>query len=175
MTAALILSVPALARRLAREKRTGEKGPRRGHRTPVRGGGHRTLVFTNGCFDVLHVGHLKVLEWARRQGDALVVALNTDDSVRRLKGPTRPFVPLKDRARLVAGLKPVDYVTWFDEDTPLQTLKILRPDVLVKGGDWKSGDIVGGDLVKKVVRVPLARGRSTTQLADIIARRSREG
>jgi rfaE bifunctional protein nucleotidyltransferase chain/domain len=131
----------------------------------------KRVVFTNGCFDLVHAGHLRVLEWAKGQGDLLVVGLNSDASVRRLKGPRRPILPLADRAALVAALKPVDFVTWFSEDTPLRLIQRLRPDVLVKGGDWSSDSIVGREVVKSVVRVPLLKGRSTTGLIERIVGR----
>jgi rfaE bifunctional protein nucleotidyltransferase chain/domain len=131
----------------------------------------KTVVFTNGCFDLVHAGHLKVLEWAKRQGDVLVVGLNADVSVRSIKGPLRPILPLKDRAALLAALRPVDFVTWFSEDTPHQLIRRLRPDVLVKGGDWASNSIVGSEFVRKVVRVPLMKGRSTTGIIETIAHR----
>ncbi|MBK8871244.1 MAG: adenylyltransferase/cytidyltransferase family protein [Elusimicrobia bacterium] len=136
---------------------------------PLRRG--KTVVFTNGCFDLVHAGHLKVLEWAKRQGDILVVGLNSDASVRRLKGPRRPILPLADRAVLMAALKPVDYVTWFSEETPHALIRRLRPDILVKGGDWASDSIVGREFVKKVVRVPLLKGRSTSGIISTINRR----
>ena len=128
----------------------------------------KTVVFTNGCFDLVHAGHLKVLEWCKKRGGVLVVGLNSDASVRRLKGPGRPILPLKERGALMAALKPVDYVTWFDEDTPAQLIRRLKPDVLVKGGDWSPDKIVGREFVKKVVRVPLLPGRSTTALIESI-------
>lgn len=131
----------------------------------------KTVVFTNGCFDLVHAGHLKVLEWAKRQGDVLIVGLNADVSVRSIKGPLRPILPLKDRAALVAALRPVDFVTWFSEDTPHHLIRLLRPDVLVKGGDWASDSIVGREFVRKVVRVPLMKGRSTTGIIETIAQR----
>jgi D-beta-D-heptose 7-phosphate kinase/D-beta-D-heptose 1-phosphate adenosyltransferase len=131
----------------------------------------KKVVATNGCFDLIHSGHLKVLEWSKRQGDILVVALNGDGSVRRIKGPKRPILPLKDRAELMAALKPVDYVTWFDEDTPAKIYARLKPDVLVKGGDWTAGSIVGREHAKKVVRVPLMKGRSTTGIIEAILKR----
>jgi rfaE bifunctional protein nucleotidyltransferase chain/domain len=131
----------------------------------------KTVVFTNGCFDLVHAGHLKVLEWAKRQGDLLIVGLNSDASVRRLKGPRRPILALADRAALLAALKPVDFVTWFSEETPHRLIRLLRPDVLVKGGDWSTGSIVGREFVKKVVRVPLMKGRSTSGIIDTIAAR----
>lgn len=131
----------------------------------------KRVVFTNGCFDLVHAGHLKVLEWAKRQGDVLVVGLNADVSVRSIKGPLRPILPLRDRAALLAALRPVDFVTWFSEDTPHQLIRRLRPDILVKGGDWASDSIVGREFVQKVVRVPLMKGRSTTGIIETIAQR----
>lgn len=126
----------------------------------------RRVVFTNGCFDLLHRGHVELLWSARTYGDALVVALNSDDSVRRLKGPRRPVVPEDDRAFLVAALECVDAVTIFEEDTPYELIAALRPAVLVKGADYEDHAIVGADLVRgyggAVVRVPLVPGRSTT-------------
>lgn len=141
---------------------------------PLRRG--KTVVFTNGCFDLVHAGHLKVLEWAKRQGDILVVGLNSDASVRKLKGPRRPILPLADRAALLAALKPVDFVTWFSEDTPRALIRRLRPDVLVKGGDWAADSIVGREFVKKVVRVPLMKGRSTSGIiSTVLGRYGAEG
>ncbi|MBD0319328.1 MAG: D-glycero-beta-D-manno-heptose 1-phosphate adenylyltransferase [Gemmatimonadetes bacterium] len=126
------------------------------------------VVFTNGCFDVLHRGHVEYLEAARALGDLLVVGLNTDDSVRRLKGPSRPVNPEDDRAYVLAGLAAVDYVTYFAEDTPRDLIVALLPDVLVKGGDYRKEDIVGGAEVEaaggQVVVAPLVPGRSTTAI-----------
>ncbi len=124
----------------------------------------KTIVFTNGVYDLLHAGHVTLLEKAARLGDVLVVGINTDASVKRLKGPFRPIATERDRAKVLAGLEAVDYVTFFDEDTPYELIKKLRPDVLVKGGDYAHGEIVGSDLVKKVVRIPLVRGRSSTAI-----------
>jgi D-beta-D-heptose 7-phosphate kinase/D-beta-D-heptose 1-phosphate adenosyltransferase len=125
-----------------------------------------TVGFTNGCFDILHPGHVSLLAAARAQCDRLVVALNTDDSVRRLKGPTRPVNRLQSRAQVIAALRHVDCVTSFDEDTPLELIRVLLPDVLVKGGDYTREQVVGGDLVTAAGgRVMLARiveGESTT-------------
>ncbi|MBI3087604.1 MAG: D-glycero-beta-D-manno-heptose 1-phosphate adenylyltransferase [Candidatus Omnitrophica bacterium] len=136
----------------------------------------RRVVFANGCFDLLHVGHVTLLERARRLGDALIVALNSDRSVRRLKGPGRPVVRQQDRARLLAALACVDYVTMFDEPTPHRLLARLRPDVLVKGADWSLRDVVGRDLVKRVVRIALVNGYSTTDLlARLASRRQKRG
>lgn len=128
---------------------------------------HR-VVFTNGCFDLLHPGHVSSLDAARRLGDALVVGVNTDASVRRLaKGPGRPVTPEDDRALMVAALESVDAVVLFDEDTPLQLISALLPDVLVKGGDYAPDDVVGRQEVEaaggRIVILPLLEGYSTTR------------
>ena len=128
----------------------------------------KTIVFTNGCFDLLHAGHVKSFEQAKAQGDVLVVAINTDASVRRLKGSKRPIIDEKNRAKMLAGLCSVDFVTFFNEDTPEELIKELRPDILVKGGDYKLDQIVGRQYVKKVVRVPLVKGISTTKIIEKI-------
>ena len=129
-----------------------------------------TLVFTNGCFDLLHPGHVEYLVQARALGDLLVVGLNSDDSVRRLKGTRRPLVAEEDRATVLAGLRSVDAVTVFDEDTPLELIRELLPDVLVKGGDYDLGGIVGQEVVEQAggdVRVlPLVEGYSTTNILN---------
>jgi D-beta-D-heptose 7-phosphate kinase/D-beta-D-heptose 1-phosphate adenosyltransferase len=127
------------------------------------------VVFTNGVFDLLHVGHVTLLEAARAEGAALVVGVNSDASARRLgKGPDRPLVPDAERARIIAALACVDCVVLFDEDTPRALIERLRPDVLVKGADYRRDQIVGGDDVERwggrVVRVPLVEGQSTTAL-----------
>jgi rfaE bifunctional protein nucleotidyltransferase chain/domain len=126
------------------------------------------LVFTNGCFDLLHRGHVEYLARARQLGDALVVGINTDASVERLKGPGRPIVPQGDRARVLAALESVDAVTLFDDDTPQSLIAALLPDVLVKGGDYEVSRIVGREVVEAsggmVVVVPLIPGHSTTEL-----------
>lgn len=128
----------------------------------------RTVAFTNGCFDILHVGHLDSLERIKKKADVLIVALNSDASVRRLKGVGRPLVRAKERARLLAALEPVDFVTIFSEDTPLKVIWAIRPDVLAKGGDWRPEQIVGSDIVKasggRVISVPYMPGHSTTRL-----------
>ena len=125
----------------------------------------KRLVFTNGCFDILHLGHATYLAWARAQGDALVVAINTDASVRRNKGPKRPIVGQDDRAALLLALRCVDYVILFDEDTPERVISAIVPDVLVKGRDW-AGNVVGSDIVEaaggEVRLADLVAGRSTT-------------
>ncbi len=129
----------------------------------------RRVVFTNGCFDLLHVGHLAVLEAARAAGDALIVALNTDASVGRLKGAGRPLVPAAERAAVIAALRCVDAVTLFDEDTPAALIEALVPDVLAKGGDYTAASVVGHHTVEsaggRVLIVPLVPGHSTTRLA----------
>jgi rfaE bifunctional protein nucleotidyltransferase chain/domain len=129
------------------------------------------VVFTNGVFDLLHPGHLALLEAARAEGDALIVGVNSDASVRRLgKGTDRPLVPEAARARLLAGFAAVDCVTLFDEDTPLGLIELLEPDVLVKGADYTRDRIVGADLVEgrggRVVRVELVPDHSTTRLVE---------
>ena len=131
--------------------------------------GRKKIVFTNGCFDLLHVGHVRLLRKARSLGDALVVAVNSDRSVRKLKGPGRPLVDEKSRAEVLSALDCVDYVTFFSEPTPLETIKALKPDILVKGADYLHSEIVGKDDVKKVVRFPLVRGFSTSNLVRRIA------
>ncbi len=124
----------------------------------------KKVVFTNGCFDILHAGHVSVLEFSRSKGDALVVGLNSDASVKRLKGPSRPVNTQADRALVLAALQAVDAVCVFEEDTPYELIKLVRPDVLVKGGDYKPGEIVGREFAKKVVRFALLKGRSTTNI-----------
>ena len=134
------------------------------------------LVFTNGCFDLLHPGHIHYLDAARRLGDTLILGLNTDDSVSRLKGPTRPLVAEDDRAIVVAALASVDAVTLFDEDTPRELIAALLPDVLVKGGDYAMADIVGREEVEaaggQVATIPFVRGYSTTALLKRIQERA---
>lgn len=131
------------------------------------------VVFTNGCFDLLHRGHVEVLFRARELGDVLVVGLNSDASVRRLKGAGRPLVAQEDRAAIVAALACVDVVTIFDEDTPRELVAALLPDVLVKGGDYRPQDVVGATEVEaaggRVVILPYLEGRSTTDLIRRIA------
>ncbi len=125
-----------------------------------------SIVFTNGVFDILHAGHVMYLEAARAMGDILVVGMNTDESVQRIKGPTRPVNVQEDRAFVLAALRCVDHVVLFDEDTPLILITTLMPDVLVKGGDYTRETIVGADVVEAngglVATIPLLEGRSTT-------------
>ena len=134
-----------------------------------------TIVFTNGVFDLLHPGHVRYLSAARALGDALIVAINSDRSVRALdKGTDRPITPETERAELVAALAAVEAVVVFDETTPLEIVMALQPDVLVKGADWAEGAIIGADVVEarggRVVRIPLAEGFSTTSLIEKIKR-----
>lgn len=131
------------------------------------------IVFTNGCFDILHYGHARYLEDAKKHGDILVVAVNSDSSVRRIKGDKRPVVAQKDRINLVASLESVDYAIIFNEEDPLRLIKELKPDVLVKGADWSKDKIAGADFVLsyggKVSTIKLAKGRSSTNLIKKIA------
>jgi rfaE bifunctional protein nucleotidyltransferase chain/domain len=153
-----ILTLEEAILRFGREKRNG-----------------RRIVFTNGCFDLLHPGHIGSLEQARALGDALVVGLNSDASVRRLKGAGRPVLPERERAEILAGLECVDAVVIFDELTPREVIARLLPDVLVKGGDWPGDQIVGREEVEaaggRVVSVPVVAGYSTTE----ILRKIRDG
>lgn len=149
---AKVLSLPALRRRITALRRAGKR-----------------IVFTNGVFDLLHTGHVRYLRAAKKLGDVLVVGLNSDRSVRRLgKGAERPVVRQRDRAEVLAALEMVDFVVIFDQDTPLQLIKALQPDVLVKGGDWTVDRIVGADLVLArggtVKSLKFAKGYSTTNL-----------
>jgi D-beta-D-heptose 7-phosphate kinase/D-beta-D-heptose 1-phosphate adenosyltransferase len=134
------------------------------------------VVFTNGVFDLLHPGHIDVLSAARGRGDALVVGVNSDASVRRLKGPTRPVRSEGDRAYVLAALESVDAVVVFDEDTPLELVRALRPDVIVKGGDYTPESVVGAEDVRgwggEVVIVPLTPGQSTTAIVETLRGRS---
>lgn len=150
----LISSAPALQQVLNDVRRQGKK-----------------IVFTNGCFDLLHPGHVHTLTQAKALGEVLVVAINSDASVKRLKGTSRPILNEQERAAVLSALEAVDYVVLFTEDTPLELIRLVRPDVLVKGGDWSTEAIVGGSEVKEwggtVARIPYQAGFSTT---DIIAR-----
>jgi D-beta-D-heptose 7-phosphate kinase/D-beta-D-heptose 1-phosphate adenosyltransferase len=132
----------------------------------------KRIVFTNGCYDLLHAGHLSLLHGAARLGDVLVLAINSDASVRRLKGPERPLVPQTERAALLAALACVDAVTVFDEDTPLATIEAVRPHILVKGADYKVEEVVGREVVEayggRVALVPLLPHRSTSALVERI-------
>ena len=130
----------------------------------------KTIVFTNGCFDILHAGHVSYLDRAAKLGNVLVVGLNSDASVQRLKGPARPVNSQQDRALVLGALRSVDYVTVFEEDTPLELIKALQPDVLVKGGDYLVEQIVGADIVTnrggRVLSLPFVEGKSTTSIIE---------
>ena len=134
----------------------------------------KKIVFTNGCFDLLHVGHLHVLREAKKLGDILIVALNSDSSVKRIKGVGRPIVPESERAELIAALEMVDYVTLFDEPDPQNVIQELKPDVLAKGGDWAADKIIGREFVEsyggKVAVIGYLKDHSTTDIIDIIER-----
>lgn len=135
----------------------------------------RRVVFTNGCYDILHPGHIRLLERARSLGDLLILALNTDSSVRRLKGPSRPLIPEQDRVELACALQSVDAVTTFDEDTPRELIAAVLPDVLVKGADWVHW-IAGREEVEasggEVLALPLEPGYSTTGIVEDILNRT---
>lgn len=152
-----VKTVRQLKRILARLRRRGER-----------------IVFTNGCFDLLHIGHLRYLQRARRHGDRLVVGINSDRSVRQIKGPPRPLIPQAERAEVLAALSCVDFVTVFNERDPLAVITALQPDVLIKGSDWGQNKIIGREVVEgrggRVRRVPLVKGVSTTRLIKKIRR-----
>jgi D-beta-D-heptose 7-phosphate kinase/D-beta-D-heptose 1-phosphate adenosyltransferase len=135
----------------------------------------RTIVFTNGCFDILHIGHVRYLAAARSEGDVLVVGLNSDESTRSIKQKNRPIVSQDQRAEVLAGLECVDYITVFNEPDPLKLIQALKPDVLVKGADWRDEDIIGADVVKesggKVVRVDVVPDISTSRIIQRILKR----
>jgi len=134
--------------------------------------GKKKIVFTNGCFDILHAGHADYLKKAKSLGDILVVGINSDESIRRIKGEKRPIIPQELRAFLLDSLKPVDYVVIFEEDTPLELIKAIKPDVLVKGADWDVDKIVGADFVLsyggKVERIEFSFDISTTKIIEKI-------
>ena len=134
-----------------------------------------TVVFTNGCFDILHAGHVQYLQQAAQLGDHLIIGVNTDDSVRRLKGQTRPFNHETDRARLLASLRDVDAVALFGEDTPTELIKKIRPDILVKGGDYKKEEVAGREYARTVEILPFKEGYSTTGLVEKIVTLVKEG
>jgi D-beta-D-heptose 7-phosphate kinase / D-beta-D-heptose 1-phosphate adenosyltransferase len=138
-------------------------------------GKRKRIVFTNGCFDLLHIGHLRYLERAKALGDILVVGVNGDSSVQRLKGSERPIFPLVERMEILSGLACVDYVISFNEDTPLELISFLKPHVLVKGGDWTIDTTVGKEVVEglggEVVILPFVEGNSTTNIIETILQR----
>ena len=130
----------------------------------------KRIVFTNGCFDLLHAGHVTYLEEAKGLGDVLVVGVNSDSSVRRIKGSGRPIVPLEQRMAVLAALEAVDYVVPFEEDTPHELIALLRPHTLVKGGDWRAEEVVGRELVEEIRIIPYLEGVSTSGIIQRILR-----
>jgi D-beta-D-heptose 7-phosphate kinase/D-beta-D-heptose 1-phosphate adenosyltransferase len=129
----------------------------------------KKIVFTNGCFDILHVGHIRYLKKAKALGDILVIGLNSDTSVSMIK-PKRPINPQDHRAEILASLEMVDYVILFDEETPYELIKFIQPDILVKGGDWKKEEIVGFDIAKETYSLPYIKGISTSEIIERIKR-----
>lgn len=134
----------------------------------------KIIAFTNGCFDILHVGHVRYLREARKTADVLVLALNSDSSVQSIKGEKRPLVPEEERAEILAALEFIDFVTIFPELTPLELINYLKPDIIIKGGDWPEEKVVGRDDVKKwggrVIIIPEIAGKSTTNIVEKIKR-----
>lgn len=127
----------------------------------------KKVVFTNGCFDIIHIGHIRYLKEAKAVGDVLVVGLNSDRSVSGIK-PNRPINSQNHRAEVLSSLEMVDYITLFDEETPYELIKLLQPDILVKGGDWKKEDIVGSDIAKETYGLPYTKGVSTSEIIEKI-------
>jgi rfaE bifunctional protein nucleotidyltransferase chain/domain len=123
---------------------------------------NKRVVFTNGCFDILHPGHIKILKDSKSKGDILVVGLNSDSSIRRIKGKTRPVMDEKARSKVLEAIEFVDFIVIFNEDTPYEAIKELKPDYLVKGEDWKADKIIGKEFVKKIFRIKFYPGYSTT-------------
>jgi D-beta-D-heptose 7-phosphate kinase/D-beta-D-heptose 1-phosphate adenosyltransferase len=146
-----ILKLPALLKKLPALRRQG-----------------KTIAFTNGCFDLMHIGHVQYLENAGRGNRVLIVGLNSDSSISRIKGPDRPIVVQRSRAAVLAALESVDFIVIFNEDTPHRTIAAIKPDVLVKGADWKGRAVVGEDLVKKVEFIKFIKGFSTTSIIEKI-------
>ncbi len=146
-----ILSLPALLNKLPALRRQG-----------------KTIAFTNGCFDLMHIGHVKYLEEAGRGDRVLIIGLNSDISIRSIKGANRPIVSQKSRAAVLAALESVDFVVIFNEDTPYQLIAAIKPDILIKGADWKGKSVIGKDLVKKVEFVKYIQGFSTTNIIEKI-------
>jgi rfaE bifunctional protein nucleotidyltransferase chain/domain len=153
-----ILSLPRLLQKLPALRRQG-----------------KIIAFTNGCFDLMHIGHVKYLQQARRGGRrVLIVGLNSDASVKRIKGPGRPIVVQKSRAAVLAALESVDFVVIFGEDTPQKLIKALKPDILIKGADWKGKPVVGEDLVGKIEFIKFVQGFSTTNIIENILKNEKK-
>lgn len=137
----------------------------------------KIVAFTNGCFDILHVGHLRYLCEAKSKGDILIVGLNSDNSVKRLKGEKKPYVPQEERAEMLLGLKPVDYVVFFDEDTPVELIEVLKPNVHIKGGDYTKESLIETEVVEKnggkVEIVSLVEGKSTTNIIAAVLEKNK--
>ena len=152
-----IISIASLKRKIRRLKQDGKR-----------------VVFTNGCFDILHYGHTKYLQDAKSKGDYLVVAVNSDSSIKKIKAKNRPVVAQADRLRIIAALGCVDFVVLFNQDNPLKLIKALKPDILIKGSDWSRKRIVGADFVEsyggKVETINLVKGRSTSAIIEKIVR-----
>ena len=140
---------------------------------------NKKVVFTNGCFDIIHAGHVDYLLKAKELGDVLIVGLNSDRSVKRIKGDKRPIINERERALILLNIKPVDYVVMFEEDTPQKLIQELVPDILVKGGDWKINDIVGKDVVEnnggEVKTITFSNDQSTSQIIQTITERYKSG
>ncbi len=136
---------------------------------------NKKVVFTNGCFDLIHAGHIDYLNKAKALGDVLIIGLNTDDSVKRIKGNKRPIINQNERAKIISNLKPVDYLVFFDEDTPAELINELVPDILIKGADWKIEEIVGGETVLanggEVKTIEFTNDQSTSKIIDLIISR----
>lgn len=141
----------------------------------LKGKGKR-VAFTNGCFDLLHIGHIRYLSEAKRSADVLIVAINSDSSVRKIKGESRPITPQEERAEILSALSCVDYVTIFEETDPLRSISLIKPDLLVKGGDYRKEEVIGREVVEKdggkVLIIPMIEGASTTGLVGRIIQRS---
>jgi len=144
-----IISLPNLLKKLPALRRQGKK-----------------IAFTNGCFDLMHIGHVKYLEQASKGNRVLIVGLNSDLSTRRIKGPSRPIIPQKSRSAVLAALESVDFVVIFNEETPYQLIAAVKPDILIKGADWKGKPVIGEDLVKKVELIKYIKGFSTTNIIE---------
>jgi len=146
-----IIKLPALLKKLPALRRQG-----------------KTIAFTNGCFDLMHIGHVKYLESAGKGNRILIVGLNSDVSISRIKGPDRPIVVQRSRAAVLAALASVDFVVIFNEETPYKTIAAIKPDILIKGADWKGKSVIGEDLVSKVELVKYVKGFSTTKIIEKI-------